>query len=254
MKHQIKRLLNWAGIDIRRIRAGQLNEIGTDRRPIGEPRLFYEDIAARGFTPAGIIDVGANRGDWTKMVHAVFPSADFILIEPQVEMRKSLDTLCAGIEAEWIQAGAGREPGSLYLTVWDDLAGSSFRPSVDPGKIATGKQRETSVVTLDDVVTSRPGFSPDLVKLDIQGFEMEALEGASSLFGSTELFVIETALFPFLDDQTIASDLIVFLKEKGYEIYDVVEYMRRPSDGALGQFDLAFARRDGFLRQNAIWE
>jgi hypothetical protein len=41
--------------------------------------------------------------------------------------------------------------------------------------------------------------------------------------------------------------------EKGYEIYDITEYLRRPYDGALGQIDIAFAKADGTLRNISRW-
>ncbi|HRK75356.1 MAG TPA: FkbM family methyltransferase, partial [Rhodothermales bacterium] len=104
------------------------------------------------------------------------------------------------------------------------------------------------------LLSERPHFVPDLVKMDIQGFEVEALKGAESIFGKTELFILETSLFRFLGkNQPITHDIISFMHEKGYEIYDITEFLRRPSDGALGQVDIAFARTDGFLRRTKTW-
>jgi hypothetical protein len=72
-----------------------------------------------------------------------------------------------------------------------------------------------------------------------------------ALFGLTELFIIETSLFTFMDGQPITRDIVRFRAEHEYEIYDIAEYGRRPYDGALG---LAFVKRHGLLRTTNGWD
>lgn len=108
----------------------------------------------------------------------------------------------------------------------------------------------------DSLLSSRNLSVPDLVKLDIQGFELEALQGAISLFGHTEIFVMEVSLFSFDDvpGMPILREVVDFMGARGYEAYDITEFARRPFDGALGQVDFAFTKREGFLRQsNKYW-
>ncbi|HCR48072.1 MAG TPA: hypothetical protein DIW24_00460, partial [Bacteroidetes bacterium] len=232
MKHIVKKVLHYIGIEIRKVQPGQIDEVGTDRRPIGNIRFFLEDIARRGFVPQGILDVGANRGEWTEMAKHIFPEVAVIMIEPQDEMRGFLQKVTSRLgHVEWIQAGAGATKGEMIQTIWKDLNGSSFVPK--PGDIQTGhrEQRISPIVTIDGLLSERPHFVPDLVKMDIQGFEVEALKGAESIFGKTELFILETSLFRFLGkNQPITHDIISFMHEKGYEIYDITEFLRRPSD------------------------
>lgn len=227
---------------------------GSDRRPICSYKAFLEDIRARKFNPKLVLDVGANRGYWTRMAKDVFPKASFLLIEPQAEMRKDLNELCSDFEdISWVEAGAGSKKGKLVQTIWDDLEGSSFLPAVDEKLFQGGKQREVDILTIDSLLASRSLNAPDLVKLDIQGFELEALKGAISLFGNTELFIMEASLFSFMNNMPILREVIQFMEERGYEVYDIPGYIRRPSDGALAQVDLAFAKREGILRQSNKW-
>jgi FkbM family methyltransferase len=227
---------------------------GCDQRPIGEVRMFLEDVRARGFRPRGIMDIGANRGRWTLMALSIFPQAEVIMVEPQDEFRSLLESICGTQRnVHFISAGAGKEPGQLVQTIWDDLDGSSFLPPVCDESLRAGKQRLTQIVTMDEILRERTNFAPDLVKLDIQGFELEALKGAVSLFGRTELFILETSLFSFMPGMPTIRECVEFMHERGYAFYDMTGFLRRPYDGALAQVDLAFAKSGGGLRGTSQW-
>jgi FkbM family methyltransferase len=264
VKRLIRSGLNIFGLEIRSIRSGsnifgleirRRAEPGSRSRPVGNVKSFLEDIRARNFTPRGILDVGANRGVWTGLALSIFPNSSVVMIEPQDEMEQDLNRLCREYPScLYVKVGVGRSEDTLVQTIWDDLSGSSFIPKTDPVLLATGKQRYTPVTTIDSILQQQPNFYPDLVKLDIQGFELEALIGASKLFGITEVFIIETSLFSGTSGWPITREVISFMADRCYEFYDITEFLRRPYDGALGQVDIAFVKRDGFLRSNSRWD
>jgi FkbM family methyltransferase len=223
-------------------------------RPFADMEPFLEFVRDRGFRPRLVVDVGANRGAWTRMARRVFPEARFLLFEPQPEMRNPLDALCReDSNVEWFEVACGSREETRLQTIWPDLEGSSFLPYSDAERIARGEQRPVRLRPLDDLLLERGASIPDLVKLDIQGFELEALRGATSLFGHTELFVVETSLFEFLPRLPLLREVIDFMAERGYEVYDLAGRIRRPVDGALGQLDVAFAKRRGRFRPDDRW-
>ena len=111
-------------MEVRRAPSPRPGSVG---RPIASIKRFLEDIKARGFSPRGIVDVGANRGDWTRLALSVFPSTPVLMIEPLNEMEKYLVPLSKELsDCTYIKAGAGREAGELVQTIWEDLVGSSL--------------------------------------------------------------------------------------------------------------------------------
>jgi FkbM family methyltransferase len=255
MRAVLQSFFSFIGIEVRRARPAV--GPGASERPIARIQSFLEDIKARGFQPRGIIDVGANRGDWTRLARAVFPGTPVLMIEPQDEMEPCLSRLAAEIPAcHYVKAAAGRAEGELIQTIWEDLAGSSFLPEPDAEKLRTGKQRKTKVITIDALLSGAyayAGFHPDLMKLDIQGFELEALSGAQATFGETEVFILETSLFEFMPRMPTTREVMTFMSDRGYELYDITEFLRRPYDGALGQVDLAFVKSRGMFRTKSTW-
>jgi FkbM family methyltransferase len=255
MKQLVQNILGKFGYALRRTSTLHGHAPGSTTRPIGEINLFLEDIRARGFLPRGIIDVGANQGNWTKLALSIFHNTPILMIEPQDEMEPLLSALTkAAPNCHFVKAGAGRKQGELVQTIWEDSEGSSFLPAQDAELAKSGKQRKTRIVTIDCLLAQNyPQFVPDLVKLDIQGFELEALAGAETLFGKTQLFILEASLFQFLPNQPIVREVISFMSDRGYELYDIPGRCRRPYDGALGQIDLAFVQASGIFRKVASW-
>lgn len=235
------------------------------RLPVGDTRAFFEGLAARGFAPASVLDVGAHRGEWSRTARAVFPRARFVLVEPQREWAGDLERFCAETagaaavaaetgRAEWIAAAAGAEAGERVLAVDPAGGGSSLLPGAEGAAAMGAEARTVPVVTLDSLYAGGARPLPELVKIDVEGMELEVLRGASSLLGTAEIFVIEAALFRYRPEQASFAELVAFMADRGYLPYDFPWFLRRPLDGALGLCDVAFARAAGPLRASARWE
>jgi FkbM family methyltransferase len=228
---------------------------GSAARPIGGIGRFLKDVKARGFSPRGIIDVGAHNGNWALLAYEVFPDAAIMMIEPLREMEKRLRAVQRRIpRCHYHAVGAGGIDAELEQTVvTTELYGSTFLKSSAGPPSHAHERRKTSIRTIDGLTATTPGFSPDFVKFNVQGYELEALKGGESLFGLKELFVLETSLFHFWDQQPLTRECITFMHDRGYELCDVTDYLRRPSDGALGQVNLAFVRANGVFRRSSAW-
>jgi len=219
-------------------------------------RLFLEDAKKRGLECGAILDIGANMGCWTRLAAAVYPEAKFFMIEPLEEMRQSLEALCREHPGSRLfVAGAGTAPGELPLTYTvGQLSGSSFLPDANSHVPRTAQRRTVPIVTIDALLDQGELSTPQLVKLDVQGFELEALKGATRLFGQTQVFILETSFYPFINDRRVLfHDVVRFMLERDYVVYDFAGFLRRPLDGALAQCDVVFVPRDSFLRKSSRW-
>jgi FkbM family methyltransferase len=232
-----KRLLRRGGFTVSRIQPA-----GSSNRPTARTMSVLEDCRARGFVPQLIFDVGASDGAWTRLVSPVFPQATFILVEPRPVMLPGLEAQRRADHRCFVVAAAiGSNEGTGTLTDWD--TGSTLLPVAPEG----AAQMSVPVMTLR-ALASQFGV-PDLVKLDIEGLELEALHGAGDLIGSTELFIIEAALLRF-GQRPMLHEVVAFMASHRYFVYDIGDAIRRPFDGALSLVDVCFAREDGRLRRS----
>jgi FkbM family methyltransferase len=223
-------------------------------RYVDDTRALLLELQARGFEARTVLDVGASDGRWSAMAAERFPKARFFLIEARAEMRGPLDAFCERHPgSRWLQAGAGAAAGERLLTIREDRHGSSFLPAASLDEARSGRQRSVPVVTIDSLLDGAGMAMPNLVKLDVQGFELEVLRGGRHLFGAVEVFIVETSFFRFLPGMPLFHEVIAFMADRGYYAYDFAGSLRRPYDGALGQTDICFARDGGMLRASVRW-
>jgi len=225
---------------------------GSVNRPVGIFKSLMEDLKYRGLICHSIIDIGAHKCKWSYMAKSVFNDSKILLVEPQVELEYFLRDFCeVNPESKYEIVGVGSKNETKLFTVWPDFAGSSFLPKVNSDL----NQREVNIIKIDDLIAENNWALPQIIKLDIQGYELEALKGAESTFGITEVYIMEVSFFPFKDVPgcPVFSDVINFMLERNYVVYDFGSFLRRPFDGALGQCDICFVKKDGFLRTYNGW-
>jgi len=205
-----------------------------------------ERLPALGLSPRTVVDIGAAYGEWSALAGRVFSKARVILIEPLSEFAPFLEVTTRGLtDAIVVAAAAGRTPGSAMLHVHRDLVGTSLRS--EPGLAAA--DREVTVLTVDGLVAEYSAKGPFVLKLDVQGAELDVLAGAAATLAETELVQLETLLFPFYDGAPQLAEVVAFMRAAGFVVYDVADLGYRPLDGALAQVDLLFVPESSPLRK-----
>ncbi len=213
-------------------------------QPIARPSMrgALLQINRLGFEPATVIDVGAALGTFD--LYDLFPQSRHILIEPIAENEPYLAKICKKLgNAEYHIAAAASEPGTLTLSVNPGLVNSSLVTAGDTTP-PISEMRTVKVVSLDQLCRDRNLQPPFLVKVDVDGKEMEVLKGAVQVLEATEYLIIESTCFGQMNE------VVDFMREHGFAIYDIVDPVYRPGDHALWQVDLAFVKRSGQFRQS----
>jgi FkbM family methyltransferase len=217
------------------------------RRVIGGRLAPALRRTARTICPRTVIDVGVAYG--TPGLYRAFESATLLLVEPLVEYEPSLRDIVSRYEGTYVLAAAGETETTASIYVADNPSNSSMYVSSD-ATVGSGEPREVSVVRLDSECERRGLPGPFVLKLDVQGGELQALAGAERILPATELVIVETSLFGFYVGAPEFVDVVAWMAGRGFVPYEIVGGARRPLDGALAQLDVLFAREDGELRQS----
>jgi FkbM family methyltransferase len=241
-----KRFFNAFGLEIRK------KQPATPPEPVlrASMRGVLQQFPTLGFHPRTVIDVGvATR---TEELYQSFKDADILLIEPLAEFEPFLRDICHSYNAQYVLAAAGENPGSKILNVHSDKFGSSLLKEVE-GPGVDGVPREVPVVTIDDLCSGRNLVGPYLIKVDVQGAELEVLGGASRTLQKTEAVILEVTLFGTMIGGPQFFDVVTRMKELGFVVYDVYGFLYRPFDNALSQLDMVFVREHGPFRQTHVY-
>ena len=199
----------------------------------------------QGVRPRTIFDVGVATG--TNGLYGVFEDVRYVLVEPLEESRPFMDELVRAYPGSIaVHAAAGRTAGEAEFVVDPTLSGSSFllKPKL-------GEVRTVPVVTIDGLVESHGLEGPYILKLDVQGFELEVLAGAERTLTQTQAVIAEASLWADRKRAEMARliDLMTFFDARGFVLYDVAQIVRRKLDDAITEMDLVFCPADSPLRQ-----
>jgi len=247
MKAIVKKGLRCLGIEVRRAARTPTDTLSVKRDSL---EGLLSQVQKLGFSPATVIDVGAASGTFSNQCHQVFPKATYLLIEPLQEFLSPLKRLLKTIpQAHCENAAASSYEGSIRLNVHHDLVGSSLYNEVEEGTDINGTPREVRTVTVDGIVARREARPPYLIKIDVQGAELDVLRGAENALKHTEYILLEVSLFQFFKNGPSFSDVVAYMKGKGFVPYDLYELQYRPLDAALAQVDIAFVREAGDFRK-----
>lgn len=223
-----------------------------DRKHGRRDRLLgvLRQIHGLGFRPASVIDVGAAYGEFTLECRRVFDSARYLLVEPLEEYVGALRANLAGLtDVECVQAAAAAADGELTIHVHGDLVGSSLYLEQEDSSV-NGSPRTVPTVTLDRLREQHGLGAPCLIKIDVQGAELDVLAGATELLRDTEYILLEVSFFEFFRDGPVFHEVVEYMHAHGFVAYDIFGMQHRPLDGALSQADIAFVRETGRFRQH----
>jgi len=243
LRETVNKILNAFGFEIHRKH---------DRREIKRNLADVLDHVLRlGYNPQTVIDVGVAKG--TFVLYETFPNATHLLIEPLKEFEDALKDISCKYNAEYVIAAASSKLGTIVINVHiEELHGSSIYNESE-GSHLDGIPREVPAVTIDDLCREKNLIGPYLIKVDVQGAELEVLNGATRILGDTELIVLEVSLFQLLENAPQFYDIVSYMKEHGFVAYDIFGTKNRPFDNSLAQIDMAFVKENGLFRKHHIW-
>ncbi len=209
-----------------------------------------ENLRRAGFRPQKIIDAGAFEGEWTRMVRRVFSTAEVLMIEPQREREPALQAAVRVFPGVRLRRSLlGSRPGRARFLL---EATNSRMLTGDWEPPAGSRIEELPVETLADVMQAEGFADVDFLKLDLQGHELDALEGAGPLFGTCEVIWVEVSWLR-IGNPPLAHEVIARFVEHGYRLYDVLGHNYRPLDSALWQTDFVFVHADSMLLADLRW-
>lgn len=231
---KIAQLRGWAIGHVRKA----LHLLGYDLRHLSQPSWVYDSLQAQRrllqhVEHPVILDVGANVGQTLEKYARALPNARIHSIEPFPESFQRLsETATATPRAVAYQMALGAEGGEADFHVnhaYHTRNSLLTRPENGRRYYRQGSELpgtvRVSVVTLDDFC-ARAGIDRiHLLKLDVQGAELQVLRGGHRLLENQaiDLIFTEVMFVPHYENGPLFHDIHSVLREQGYSLYGIYD-------------------------------
>jgi len=192
-----------------------------------------------------LVDIGANRGQFSLTARRWAPRAKVFAFEPlsgpAARFRKVFHD-DPNVMLHEAAIGPARSTATIHVSAADDSSSllpiSPIQTRLFPG---TGEVRTETIQVgrLADFVTANDIVASAMLKLDVQGFELEALRGCEDLLGCFTYVYAECSFVELYIGQALAHEIIFWLGRRGFSLSGVYN-MGYDSKGLAVQGDFLF--------------
>ena len=203
-------------------------------------------LYAMGLRPNTILDIGANRGMFSKCAYYIFPDASIYAFEPLKDCYEELcDLKGTVIKLECYNIALGDKPSEVFIhrSIYD--YSSSLLEMDDLHKQAfpytAGERLEkVQIQTLDAVLAGKRIERPLLMKIDVQGYEKFVFEGASETLKQTDYIVCEMSFRSLYKGQALFDEVYRLLIDAGFQFRGHIGEVQHPESTEVLQIDGLF--------------
>jgi FkbM family methyltransferase len=200
---------------------------------------------ARPLGIRSIYDIGANVGTWSLLAKAVIPEAGVEAFEPLARHCEAFGRAlqgAGGVRLHKVALGPENTTATLRVTDFSDA--SSLLPLAEASRSQFGlkevEQVSSLVRRLDDYRIESGLPLPDLLKLDVQGYELEVLKGAAECLRSVKAVITEVSFSEYYQGQCFFHEVVEFLAGRG--LFVTALGVNTPTGSPVNQTDVLFTR------------
>jgi FkbM family methyltransferase len=196
-----------------------------------------------------VLDVGANTGQFADELRASGYTGRIVSFEPLTSAHSELCRKAVAY-SNWTIAdrtAIGAEAGSIKIHISGNSVSSSILDMLPRHSEAAPQSiyvsSETAPVNRLDDLCTLASDDRTLLKIDVQGYERQVVEGAQHTLGTCCAVICEMSLSPLYEGQSLAMELWALLAARGFEPWSLEPGFRDPVTGRMLQLDGFFVRR-----------
>jgi len=205
------------------------------------------------FYPQTILDIGAYHGNWSTLVHGVWPDSKIFMIEANADLSPTLAkiTWARGFEIALLGDKKRRQVGYYATTLPVATGNSIFREQTH--YFDNCEVRNLPMVTLDWVVKKRNLKNADLIKIDAQGSELDIIKGGKNTVANAQFILLETQNLKYNLGAPDTAQVLIAMQDLGFQLYDITEIHHLPT-GEMFEIDLLFVKKGSkFIKQGLLF-
>ncbi|MDI9311580.1 MAG: FkbM family methyltransferase [Limnohabitans sp.] len=201
------------------------------------------------FNFATVIDIGANEGQFAHKIRKLLPQVYIHSFEPIPQVFDSLQLLSQqDSRFSAYNTALGNSSGSIEIILNESTAASSILKMTEDAQahfsfLKEDNNIEISIARLDDFKFDTEIQKPYLVKIDVQGFELEVLKGGVDFIRDAELVIIEVSFKYLYKEQVLFDEIYNNITALGFRYTGSIEQLISPNLHEIIQADAIFVKQ-----------
>ena len=197
-----------------------------------------------------VLDVGANTGQFATIINTILPESFIYSFEPLQQCFTSLQQNTKRIEnIKCFRFALGHEQAEVMMHANEFSPSSSILEMADLHKNAfpytkNSTNEPVEVRTLDSVLPQLELQKNVLAKIDVQGYELDVLRGASEALRLIDTLIIETSYYELYASQPLFDDVYSFMAKNGFIFRGNFDQVKSAANGEVLQGDAIFTRSE----------
>lgn len=210
--------------------------------------LMVSRLKDQNINPRTVIDIGANVGQFTVSSYNLFGGPIIYSFEPDQDvfqiLQKNIKEL-RSVRAFPFAIGSSTREVEFHVNSYN--LSSSVLPLGNGHKSAFPSVKEETTIqvamtTLDDSIKGLPIERPCLLKIDVQGYEAEVINGAKETLKMVDYVIIETSFMQLYVGEMLFLDIVKLMESSGFLFLSPVDISEAEKNNQIIQMDCLFVR------------
>lgn len=195
-----------------------------------------------------VLDIGAHRGEFSSAIRVYLPDVSITAFEPLPDCCEALVARMSGrgrFAAHCVALAAGEGETTFHRSSFSkasSLLSMDARHEREFPWSSGSEALSVQVRPLDSYAGELDLAPRCLMKIDVQGAELQVLKGATRTLEAIDYVLVETSFVKLYEGQANFADVYDMLSVRGFQFAGIWDQLQSREDGTIIQADALFRR------------
>ena len=186
------------------------------------PQTHINYLKSISVSPKVVYDIGACVLHWTNEAKRIWPNAEYVVFE----VMKECEFLYKENNLKYyigLLSDKSNKVMDFYQNTYNPGGNSYYRENIEINPQAhnyfnDSHKKYYTTVTLDDAVKLKKLPLPDLIKIDVQGAELDILKGAEKVLKHCKDLILELQIVEYNKGAPLKDEVINYVEQLGFKL------------------------------------